>query len=601
MNKLIVEEILRISEIMGVKPKLISEQVSFADDILKAIQGSADDALKQNLDNIISGAGKPGFKTIDDLIRRADSGVDIEKILPGITKQIITVAKNKPIYGNIKGMVIRTLFNDDIIRDITTFEKGSLTQAQYDELYKIINNTITTYPDEEIVGILLDSKTIQRVLSGEPKARGVKKYRVPGKRSVKTGSDVAGDSAKSAEEMAGFDEIKVDFGDSVVDDLIDEDKLANMNAEQIVDEVIDDSKESLRRSISLKNKRFEKLSSDKQDYVINGIIASIKSDPKLSQALKTIDESKQFKQIEQLLNSQSLAPDKKIELVQTALESLPFATKYNIFKDPKKILDILIYRDPASGRYNTKNLKQVIALFFGINFTITAIQILVKSKEMENSDPDSWDDNFFKKLAENLNIGNLALKLAPTPPLLSLAFNSALDTTIVKDVRPASIDEVYEYIKKTPGYGMIDKDTISKREVNPNDYPTLASSNLSEEIKGTMKEFLTTTGEILGVYVWNNKDSKIVPLIPPATKESQTPTTTYENSEEGLKNFLQNGNVDTTDAWGKDDYNKYFEKIEEKFPVSGKTFYKIKIKNETDPKTMYQYMYFDNGQFKYQD
>jgi hypothetical protein len=596
MNKLIVEEILRISEIMGVKPKLISEQVSLADDILRAVKNSTDDVVKRDLDNFITNARKAGYNNLDDVLRYADSGKNIEDLIPGISRKIIEAGmKSTTTAKEIKGLVIRKLFDEDIVKDIITFDKGLLSQEQYNDLYNAINNTINTYPDGPILDVLLDSKTIQRILSGEPKLGGdikiipgstIEKYTVPGKRSVKTGSDVAGDSAKSAEEMAGFDEIKVDFGDSVVDDLIDEDKLANMNAEQIVDEVIDDSKESLRRSISLKNKRFEKLSSDKQDYVINGIIASIKSDPKLSQALKTIDESKQFKQIEQLLNSQSLAPDKKIELVQTALESLPFATKYNIFKDPKKILDILIYRDPASGRYNTKNLKQVIALFFGINFTITAIQILVKSKEMENADPDSWDDNFFKKLAENLNIGNLALKLAPTPPLLSLAFNSALDTTIVKDVRPASIDEVYEYIKKIPGYGMIDKNTISKRDVNPIDYTTLASSNPSEEIKGNMKEFLTTTGEKLGVYVWNNKDNKIVPLIPPATKD-QTPTTTYENSETGLTEFLKKS--------GKD-----FE-IEEKFTAKNRTYYKIKIKNETNPDKMYEYMYFDNGQFKPND
>jgi len=106
-------------------------------------------------------------------------------------------------------------------------------------------------------------------------------------------------------------------------------------------------------------------------------------------------------------------------------------------------------------------------------------------------------------------------------------------------------------------------------------------------------------GVNLGEYRYNNETGKVEKFAEGDKIIQRVASANYPNTEDGLKDFLVNGDPNTTDAWGQTDFDDYWEKLEEKFDYNGKTYYKIKLKGETDPKTMYEYMYFDNGQFKY--
>ena len=148
MNKLMLEEINRISEIMGVKQKLINEQASIVDDVLDFVAKSPDPKLRSGLDDFVSKAGKAEYKTLDDLIR--DSGkIDIEKVVPGITKKILD-AGMKVAPNRVKTAVLNSIFSREILADLITFDKGALSQDEFNLLYNRIEDTIDKISDRQI-------------------------------------------------------------------------------------------------------------------------------------------------------------------------------------------------------------------------------------------------------------------------------------------------------------------------------------------------------------------------------------------------------------------------------------------------------------------
>ena len=563
MNKLMLEEINRISEIMGVKQKLINEQASIVDDVLDFVAKSPDPKLRSGLDDFVSKAGKAEYKTLDDLIR--DSGkIDIEKVVPGITKKILD-AGMKVAPNRVKTAVLNSIFSREILADLITFDKGALSQDEFNLLYNRIEDTIDKISDRQILDILTDSKTIQRAINGLPKNSKVK-YTIPGGRSVKTGSEVAGD-IKVADDVGKGVDASVPEPEFV--GFSEEEFIKAIQSEDPIEEAVIESKEVLRDVLSKNDdfgKRFSKVSKQGQDRVINSAISSISSDKRFKEALMKFNtDDEKFKTVIEIFNNSSVEGEIKAEILANSLEKLPLKYKLNVFKDPNKLLDILFYRDLNSGRWKVKNLKKTLLTYFAINATLATMEVAFNGYYQENQDPDTWDDSWFEKMKQRFNIDSFVTKILPTPPLVALAIDQGMKFFTKTPYRTPSFEEVITWMKENnKAFGITDKTQMTKSKVTETSYGEKDYTSAISSFDDAQKQFANvfkraSDGAFIGIFIYNNNEKKVVPIIegtPPNKDETPTQTSTISETEDGLKEVLKQP-IDKG-GWG-DNFNTYYD------------------------------------------
>lgn len=588
MNKLMLEEINRISEIMGVKQKLINEQASIVDDVLDFVAKSPDPKLRSGLDDFVSKAGKAEYKTLDDLIR--DSGkIDIEKVVPGITRKILD-AGMKVAPNRVKTAVLNSIFSREILADLITFDKGALSQDEFNLLYNRIEDTIDKISDQQILDILTDSKTVQRVINGLPKEAKVK-YTIPGGRSVKTGSEVAGDikvaddvgkgvddAAKGSDEVASsVEEIaspKMKIEPPV--ELTDE-ELNNFvsNADFSVEEVANDLTENAIYKSFQEDPRFKGISDAEKQKLVDEVTARVVEYGKLNGENNELIEKAKL-----LWENPKTPPSLKEKLIQDSFLSakIKYSPKMKQFW-----INYLMGLNPSTGV--SKNWWERWRRFMGFNAIFTGVGFFIDFLKYEETSLDELPgDTFVEKIRYLFKPGYSILKTVIPFGQILVPIASAFTA----DFKPPTKDQIFKLLGGVKGlYQNVGDVTLEP-----------SADNNMEHVRRVIRN---SDGANLGEYYFDNKQQKIVKYKNGDVSINQpAKTKTYANDENGLKDFLQNGDPNTTDAWGTTDFDNYWEKLEETFDYNGKTFYKIKIKGQTDPKTMYQYMYFDNGQFKYQ-
>ena len=165
MKKIILEEINRVREIMGLNPKVITE-AAVTDDLFRAIIGKAyREGARGEIDNFINSQAKklnPGtpeynIAGYNDLIDDASStGKRVNELIPGIADDLfehLLTNSNKGIQDVFKKTVKKHVFPEEILGTdevpglYTKWNKGQLTESEAESLksnilnlYKGVNN-----------------------------------------------------------------------------------------------------------------------------------------------------------------------------------------------------------------------------------------------------------------------------------------------------------------------------------------------------------------------------------------------------------------------------------------------------------------------------
>ena len=186
MKKIILEEINRVREIMGLNPKVITE-AAVTDDLFRAIIGKAyREGARGEIDNFINSQAKklnPGtpeynIAGYNDLIDDASStGKRVNELIPGIADDLfehLLTNSNKGIQDVFKKTVKKHVFPEEILGTdevpglYTKWNKGQLTESEAESLksnilnlYKGVNN--------DAMKVALDEMSIVK------KAKGIEK------------------------------------------------------------------------------------------------------------------------------------------------------------------------------------------------------------------------------------------------------------------------------------------------------------------------------------------------------------------------------------------------------------------------------------------
>lgn len=574
MNKLMLEEINRISEIMGVKQRLINEQASIVDDVLDFVAKSPDPKLRSNLDDFVRKAGKAEYKTLDDLIR--DSGkIDIEKVVPGITRKILD-AGMKVAPGEVKGVVLRSLFNDDILRDLIAFDKGALSQDEFNLLYNRVKNTIETYPDRQIVDILTDSKTVQRVVNGLPKEAKVK-YTIPGGRSVKTGSEVAGDIKVADDVGKGVDDVAKGSDEvaSSVDEIaspeikieppveLTDDELNSWvsNADFNVEEVANDLTENVIYKSFQKDPRFAGVTDAEKQKLVDEVTArAIKMMPEI-----TGKSDELIEKVKQAWSSPKTPPSLKEKLINESF----LAAKINYSPRMKQFwINYLMGLNPSTGV--SKGWLDRWLRFMGFNAIFTVVGVLKDTVTLSKTSFDDLPgDSNFDKMWNLFQPGWAVLKTIVPFQMGTLAkFGTK---ALMSDYKAPSLEQLYNVLGKEQQLYQYIGDVRLERTVD-NEF--------------TRKVIRKSDGVNLGEYRYNNNTGKVEKVADGDKLPSNQPSqpTAIPETEEGLKQVLNQ--PEDKGGWG-DNFKTYYDGASK----TG-TYWTIKLKGGGE-----SYYKYQNGTF----
>lgn len=565
MEKILLEEINRVREIMGLK--LISEAVGpkprtvgglLLNALIGEIRGLSPKEVEKKIALEYANIGKAKTtREAKDAAQRIKSWAD-------------EVAAGRNDISK---------FEDVVAEYFTAAEKNALVRSIGRKSTEVLDNYITgtvMFDDKiykefvDMVGkgeTLADNSVkdyIKRLAAANPNF-----YDVPTLERMWTDiesgqfkyADEAGISVpgrKTKPEEPGFkvdaEGIKDTDGPKIGDDISKEESEIIIGGSD--DEVIQNAEEIAKTEITkyLENDlRFKGASTENKNKIIEQVKINIRE--KYPKEFNKFEElGKQVQDIAEAAWKQKIKPSDKQALIEKSFKELSIKFQFNINNLYRAVLNDLTLKDPVTGvpiwNSNT-TLGKRFRNYLLMNSAILVVESAIDFIDYQNENPDKWGDDEFERFNNFYNPAKILRVLVPLPSVYTAILSKLVGTGIITpDRRPPAKDELIKNSSLKNAFG-----------VEGNIITDLASASPDMDGKTDNDDFAVYVsdkqGKNYGLWTYNTDTKKAEKYMDPvenaATLQSSTSTIVkYEPKLDSFKKWLESKNKKTDNAKGPD-------------------------------------------------
>jgi hypothetical protein len=548
MEKILLEEINRVREIMGLK--LISEAVgpkprTVGGILLNALINGAGKLKPQNvakkIESQLSASGDKNAKKTADLIKSLADDVK-ENISKSQDFEAALVKYLDPLELNFlvrnigrnstevldNYITATVMFDNKIYNEFA--DMVSKGEKLADERIKdYIARTALANPN------LYDVPTLERmwsdIESGQFKYADEAGISVPGR--------------KTKPEEPGFkvdaEGIKDTEGPKIGDDIPKE------KAEIIIggsdDEVVENAAEIAKTEITkyLENDlRFKGASVETKNKIIEQIQKNIRE--KYPKEFNKFEElGKQVEEIAEAAWKQKVKPSDKVALIEKSFKELAIKFQFNIDNLYRAVLNDLTLKDPVTGDpiWNSKtSIGKRFSNYLLMNSIVLGIESAIDYIDYQNENPDKWGDDVFERLNNFYNPAKILRVFIPLPSVYTAILSKLIGTGfITPDRRPPAKDELIKNPSLKDAFGSTEGNIITG----------LASTSPDMDGKTDNDDFAVyvsdNQGKNYGLWTYNTDTKQVEkykdPVENAATLSTPSITGNYEAKLDSFKQWIK--------------------------------------------------------------
>lgn len=567
MKKILLEEINRVREIMGLK--LISEAVGPKP---KTFGGLLYSVLANEFKDIRTKTGKQKIEQEYANIGKGKSRRETRQVadeLEGWAKEVtsgrdFTVEDfdkmvSKYFTPQEKITLVRNIArNSSEVMDNYIVAATQYDQKIYDEFADMISQGFSLAQQEtkdyikrlaEANSNLYDAKILETIWSDIES--GQFKY-----------ADEAGISVPGRKTKPEEPSFKVDAeGIKDTDGLKIGDDIPKERAEIIIggsdDEVTENAAEIAKTEITkyLENDlRFKGASIETKNKIIEQVQKNIRE--KYPKEFNKFEElGKQVEEIAEAAWKQKVKPSDKEALIEKSFKELAIKFQLNINNLYRAVLNDLTLKDPRTGVpiWNSRNsIGKRFSNYLLMNSIILGIESTIDFIDYQDENPDKWGDDVFERFNNFYNPAKVLRILVPLPSVYTAILSKLVGTgIIIPDRRPPAKDELIKNSSLKDAFGGAEGNIVTG----------LASTSPDMDGKTDNDDFAVYVsdkqGKNYGLWTYNTDTNEVEKYMDPsenAATLSSTPSTTgkYENSLESFKQWLTDKSKTDRGAAGPD-------------------------------------------------
>jgi hypothetical protein len=566
MNKLILEEIDRIRQVMG----LITEGSRFPwlVDVIgygtgRARTGGRD--LINNLSQRLTDAPKMGANKLKTLVDDIES-YNVIEINVGeedailFRESIQKLADNKNIsYREALEKVVKEQFSEEDILESLAIAKArriakvGLKPSSFDNFLEQ-----RTYLNRMLVDQTQKTIDTLRKMEGQSGAEATLNEILRREDLIKTG----GFSPEVQrywfdlyyQIKSGLYDVLRPVDNPELDSQIREINLddAEMNRLRNGESSIQVPEGPIKDFATLKFKRFKKLSPEQQKDLVDQAAAET-----LAAFNKTIDKYRSqgaaLEDAQKVFSNPKLGPAEKMKILRNAINKAQ--PSLGVGQDAVDwLVNYLVGYNMKNEEWLWTNggWKKVLYSWFLINAGFAVVEFITRGFLTKGEDPDNYGSDDIERFMNRFDIVGLLLRVIPVPGLARLILSEGVQGVIESGgFRPPSSEEV---LKKFPG--------ASKKDINEHPKYQENASLLEPRLDDSV--WIVRGNEDLGIWYWNLDTDKMENVLPGSSSSSSTQTTTtpttttYEENFNDFKKFLKDSGLSDSDAVNDTSESGYF-------------------------------------------
>lgn len=310
---------------------------------------------------------------------------------------------------------------------------------------------------------------------------------------------------------------------------------------------------------TLKFKRFKKLSPEQQKDLVDQAAAET-----LAAFNTTIDKYRSqgaaLEDAQKIFSNPKLGPAEKMKILRNAINKAQ--PSLGVGQDAVDwLVNYLVGYNMKNEEWLWTNggWKKVLYSWFYINAGFAVVEFIARGFLTKGEDPDNYGSDDIERFMNRFDFVGLLLRVIPVPGLVRLIISEGLQYVIEGETfRPPSSEEVLEKFPAKNG-----APGASKREVSEHpkyqDNLSLLKPRLDDSV------WIVRGDEDLGIWRWNESTDEMENILP-GEKDSGggggggggTSSSTYEENFNDFKKFLQDNSLSTSDAKNDTAESGYF-------------------------------------------
>jgi hypothetical protein len=550
MEKILLEEINRVREIMGLK--LISEAVgpkprTVGGILLNALIDGAGKLKPQNvakkMESQLSASGNKEAKSTAGLIKSLAD--DVKK---GISKsQDFETALVKYLKPEELNFLVR-----NIGRNSTEVLDNYITATVMldDKIYKKFVDMVgegEKFADERIKDYIArtaldnpnfyDIPTLERmwtdIESGQFRYADEAGISVPGRKTKpeEPGFKVDAEGIKDTDELKIGDDIPKEKAEIILGDSDDQvlksgEELAGTEITKYLDSDL----------------RFRGASVEAKNRIIEQVQKTIRE--KFPNEFKKFEDiGKSVEDIAEAAWKQKVKPSDKQAIIEKSFEELRISFEFNLNNLWTAFVRDITLKDPTTGVYiwNSRNsIAKKFKNYLIMNLVVLGIESFIDWIDYQDENPDEWGDSTWERFYTFYNPAKIARVFLPLPSVYTAIVSKLAGTNFfVPNRRPPAKDELFEdgTLKKyfNAEGDIITKPASTSPDMNGNtendDFAVYVSDN-----QGKNYGLWTYNTEKNNVEIYKNPVENAASLQPSDTSKK------YENKLDSFKQFLKDNN-----------------------------------------------------------